>query len=133
MLSGNNRSSTFLRIVSLRHKKGLLAEYKDLYRAEIIPALLATRGCRYACLSIPTSDENESISVTIWNSREDAEVYERQGTFKKLLEKVKHTVTDLSRMQLDSVGTLLPSTTSEDVGVEGFDVIAGKNFRNESH
>ncbi len=131
MLSGNHHPSTFMRIVSLRHKDGMLAEYKNLYRAEIIPTLLATRGCRYACLSIPTANESESISVTVWNSREDAETYERQGTFGKLLEKIKHTVSDLSRMQLESVGTLLPSATSEDVEVEGFQLIAGRNFQNE--
>ncbi len=127
--SGQDRSGTFMRIVSLRHKKGMLAEYKELYESEIMPALLATHGCRYACLSMPTTDGSESISVTIWNNRADADAYERQGTFGKLLDKIKHTLSDLSQLRMDSAGTMLPSTTSEDMAVEGFHLVAGRSFR----
>lgn len=119
----------FMRIVSLHHKPGKLEEFKDLYQREIIPTLIATQGCQYACLSTPADGSSESVSVTLWNSRADAEEYERKGTFRRLLQKVRHTLSDLSQLQLESIGTRLPSTTSEDVAVEGFQFITGMNVQ----
>jgi len=118
----------FLRIVSLHLKPGKLEEYKELYERDIIPALLATHGCRFSCLSMPTTDSNEAISVTLWNSRADAEEYEKKGTFDQLLRNISHTLSDLSQLRMQSAGTRLPSVTSEDVEVDGFHLIASGSF-----
>ena len=101
----------FVRIVSLHLKPGRLEEYKQLYEYNIVPALLATNGCRFSCLSTPTNESNEAISVTLWNSRADAEQYERSGKFNELLQRVKHTLSDLSQLRMESTGTRLPSVT----------------------
>jgi quinol monooxygenase YgiN len=119
----------FLRIVSLHLKPGKLTEYKELYERDIVPKLLATRGCQFTCLSTPTKSSNEAISVTLWNSRANAEEYERTGTFKKLLQNVSHTLSDLTQLTMQSAGSRLPSVTSEDVAVDGFQLLAGKSFR----
>ena len=126
--SAQKKPPAFMRIVSLHHKTGKLDEYRELYEREIIPALLVTHGCAYACLSTPAREPNESISVTLWNSRAEADDYERSGLFQQLLDKVKHTLSDLSQLQMESIGTRLPSTTSQNIAVEGFHFIAGKNF-----
>lgn len=118
----------FLRIVSVHLRPGKLEEYKELYERDIIPALLATHGCRFSCLSTPTSDSNEAISVTLWNTRADAEEYERKGTFDHLLQNISHTLSDLSQLKLHSVGTRFQSVTSEDVAVDGFHLVASKSF-----
>jgi len=118
----------FLRIVSLHIKPGKLEEYKDLYQKEILPALLATNGCQFSCLSTPTNDSNEAISVTLWNSRAEAEEYERTGTFDQLLRNISHTLSDLSQLKMQSVGTRLPSVTSEDVEIDGYQLIVGRGF-----
>ncbi len=117
----------FVRIVSLHHKPGMLEEFKELYGREIIPTLVATRGCQFVCLSTPADGSSESVSVTLWNSREDADEYERQGTFRKLLRKIRHTLSDLSQLSMESAGTALPSVTSDDVQVEGYRMLSGKN------
>lgn len=121
-------SNAFLRIVSLHVKPGMLAEYKRLYERDIIPTLLATRGCQFSCLSTPTSESNEAISVTMWNSRFDAEEYERTGTFDQLLQNIGHTLSDLSQLRMQSAGTRLPSVTSEDIEVDGFHLVVSKSF-----
>jgi heme-degrading monooxygenase HmoA len=132
--SGSTVSSTakaqrpFLRIVSVHLKPGKLEEYKELYQRDIVPALLATNGCQFSCLSTPTDGDNEAISVTLWNSRQDAEEYERKGSFNQLLHNVSHTLSDLSQLRIQSAGTRLPSVTSEDVGIDGFHLIASKSF-----
>ena len=120
--------NAFLRIVSLYIKPGKREEYKQLYERDIIPALLATHGCQFSCLSTPTGDSNEAISVTLWNSRGDAEEYERSGTFDQLLQTIKHTLSDLSQLRMQSVGTRLPSVTSEDIEVDGFLLVASRSF-----
>jgi len=118
----------FLRIVSLHLKPGKLEEYKELYQKDIVPALLATSGCQFSCLSTSTDDSNEAISVTLWNNREDAEEYEQNGTFDLLLRNISHTLSDLSQLKMQSAGTRLPSVTSEDVGVSGFHLVASRSF-----
>jgi heme-degrading monooxygenase HmoA len=120
--------NAFLRIVSLHIKPGKVEEYKRLHERDVIPALLATRGCRFSCLSTPTVESNEAISVTMWNSRADAEEYERKGTFNQLLQNISHTLSDLSQLKMRSVGTRLPSVTSEDIEVDGFHLIVSKSF-----
>jgi len=120
--------NAFLRIVSLHIKPGSLEEYKQLYEKAIIPTLMATHGCRFSCLSTPTDDSNEAVSVTLWNSRADAEEYERKGTFDQLIQTIKHTLSDLSQLRMQSTGTRLPSVTSEDVEIDGFHHIVSKSF-----
>ncbi|HEY6953353.1 MAG TPA: hypothetical protein VI758_13175, partial [Bacteroidota bacterium] len=68
------------------------------------------------------------ISVTLWKSRADAIQYEHSGKFDTLLGKVKHTFSDLSQLKMESAGTRLPSVTSEDIGVDGFHLVAAKSF-----
>lgn len=126
--SPGKRQPPFLRIVSLHLKPGKLEEYKQRYQRDIVPALLATRGCQFSCLSTPTDDSLEAISVTLWNSRADAEEYERTGTFDRLLKGISHTLSDLSQLRLQTSGTRFHSVTSEDVAVDGFLLIAGKSF-----
>jgi quinol monooxygenase YgiN len=126
--SGQNRPQPFLRIVSLHFKPGKFQEYKELHEHEIIPALVTTKGCQFACLSVPTAESNEAISVTLWSSHVDADEYERGGRYAQLLEKVKHTLSDLSQWNVQSAGTSLQSTTSEDVEIQGFHLVAGRSF-----
>ena len=118
----------FLRIVSIHLKPGKLEEYRELYRRDIIPALMATSGCRFSCLSTSTADSNDTISVTLWNSRTDAEEYEQKGAFSQLLEGIRHTMSDLSQLRMQSEGTRLPSVTSEDVEVDGFHLLASRSL-----
>ncbi len=119
----------FLRIVSLHFKPGKFAVYKELYEHNIVPKLLTSRGCQFTCLSTPTKSSDQAISVTLWNSRADAEEYERTGTFKQLLQAISHALSDLSQLTIQSAGTRLPSVTSEDIAVDGFQLLASRSYR----
>lgn len=121
---------TFLRIVSVHVKPDRFEEYKELYQREIIPTLVTTRGCLFSCLSTSAGDTREAVSVTLWNSRADAEDYERKGTFDNLLRSVRHTLSELTQLKLQSVNTGLPSVTSEDIEVDGFHLVAARRFPN---
>lgn len=120
----------YLRIVSIKLKPGKAREYRTLYINEIIPALQATNGCRHAYLMLGGDESREAISVTIWDSKEAAEEYESSGRFAFLLDKVKHTFTDLFqwKMKLDR-NQQTQAATSEDLRVEGFSIVTGKSFQ----
>lgn len=81
----------YVRIFSVKLQEGKLEECRRLYREEVIPTLKTTAGCRYAYLIESLQEKNEVVSVTIWDSKEDADAYERSGRFDELVDKVKHT------------------------------------------
>ncbi len=127
---GGRPSSMYLRIVSVMLKPELKDEYHRLYINEIIPALQEAKGCLHAYLIMPSKGSNESLSVTIWESKAEADVYEAGGLFAELVAKVKHTFTDMVqwKMELDSQRQRTSAAT-EDLKVEGFSVVAMKSFR----
>ncbi len=127
---GGQASDTYLRIVSVKLKPGMLDEYKRLYESEIIPALHATKGCRHAYLTTPDSQGSDAISITIWDHKTDSEAYERSGLFMHLLEKTKHLYSDLFQWKMDSDHQHSgQSATSEDMQVQGYSVVTGRSFQ----
>ena len=119
----------FLRILSLIIRDDKADEFKELYSEIIIPALKNTKGCRYIFLTESVSESHEYISVTIWDSKEDADEYESGGRFDELTEKVKHTFSEifLWKMSLEKkYGSKLK--TSDDFKVEHYDMVTGKSF-----
>jgi quinol monooxygenase YgiN len=130
MLPQEQADLMYLRIVSPKIKPGKLDEFKKLYVEEIIPALRATKGCRYAYLTESIKDKNEVISVTIWDSKQDAENYEQSGRFGELVEKTKHTFSELYQWKMalekEFSGRV---TTSEDLTVQHYDIVTGTCFK----
>ncbi|GJQ21375.1 MAG: hypothetical protein HBSIN02_17300 [Bacteroidia bacterium] len=119
----------YLRILSVMLKPEKKDEYHSLYVKEIIPALQAAKGCLHAYLIMPSRGNRESLSVTIWDSRENAAAYEQSGLFAELVAKVKHTFTDLVQWKIElDPARQGSSTTSDGLKVEGFNVVALKSF-----
>jgi heme-degrading monooxygenase HmoA len=126
---GGIDSHLYVRIVSLSIQEGKEEEFKKIFTGEIIPELLATRGCRYAYLTRSTQDANAFISVTIWDSSEDADLYESSGKFKELVGKVSHTFSQFYRWKMALEKDYDASiNTSEDMKVERYNIVTGKNF-----
>ena len=120
--------SLYLRIVSPNLRPGKLEEFKRIYNDEILTALRSVKGCLFAFLT-ENIKEDQVISVTIWQSKHDADVYELTGIFNQLVKKVEHTFSEAYqwKMQLEkeSGGKAI---TSEEMKVEGYSMVAGKNF-----
>ncbi len=119
----------YLRLLSLKIKPGKMDEFQTIYQSEILPVLQKTRGCRYAYLTSSEESTDESISITIWDNREDLEDYEKKGTFTQLLERVKHTLADLFQWKMalekDEKWQIM---TSEDASVKYYAVLSSKGF-----
>jgi len=127
--TGEPASQLYVRILSVRLKPGRLEEFASLYNAEILPMLHKVQGCQYAFLTEGVQERNEVISITIWDRKEAADVYEESGLFRKLTRKVQHTFSELYQWKL-SVEKRSPVKVSstEDLNVSGYKVVSGKVF-----
>lgn len=129
-LDGQENSRMYVRIVSAKIKEGKMDEFKKLYADIIIPTLKNTKGCQYAYLTESMQEENQIISLTIWDSKEDAMNYESSGRFAELTDKVKHTLSELYqwKMALEKE-TGKKAKTSEDLEVSRYSLVTGKSFQ----
>jgi heme-degrading monooxygenase HmoA len=127
VFSTPGKGRLFLRILSLNVRGGMLEEFTSLYREEIIPGLRRVPGCRFAFLTGQKNDSHELISVTIWNSKSDAEQYEKDGEFIAMNERVGHTLENSTRWKTEAqrVERVLGS---DDMTVSGYALIVGQIF-----
>jgi len=119
----------YVRLVSLKIQTGKLEEFRQIYAEEIVPVLQNYKGCRYIYLSESMQETNEVVSITVWDSKRDAEEYENSGTFGRLVDKVKHTFSHFYQWKLELAkeqkGEL---KTSEDMKVDYYRMVSGKRF-----
>jgi len=117
----------YLRILSLHVRSGMLDEFAELYRNEIIPGLRRLAGCRSAFLTGEKGDPRRLMSVTIWNSRADAEAYERDGAFNALSERVGFTLENSTRWKTADP-RVERAVGSDDMVARGYSLVVGRAF-----
>jgi heme-degrading monooxygenase HmoA len=120
----------FVRIVSARVEADRFDELKKRYDEEVKPALMATKGCRAVFLVQNVSRRSRVLSVTLWDSEEDAIRYELSGAFDKLTARVSEFFSGLYQWKL----SLSPSDDSDTVtgkhlDVRGFQVVMGRSLQ----
>lgn len=122
-------SGMYVRIVSVRIQSGMVDEFKDIYSKEIIPALGVTKGCTFAYLTENMQEDDEFLSISVWEDKSFADEYEASGKFEQLTAKVKHTFSKfyLWKMELEqeSKGKI---ETSEDMKIDNYTMVTGKGF-----
>jgi heme-degrading monooxygenase HmoA len=65
-------------------------EARDFYNSEEVSgAMRQQQGYRFNYLLESVDTPGEAISMTAWDSREDAEAYERSGVYQKLIGKFR--------------------------------------------
>lgn len=120
----------FVRIVSARIEAGRFDELKQRYDAEIKPALMATRGCLAVFLVENVKRRSRALSVTVWNSEEDAIRHELSGAFDEMVAKVSEFFSGLYQWRLALGESPERSTvTGKDLKVRGFQVMTGRNLQ----
>jgi heme-degrading monooxygenase HmoA len=120
----------FVRIVSARVEAGRFEDLKKRYDEEIKPALMATKGCRAVFLVENVKRRSRVLSVTIWDSEEDAIRYELSGAFDQLTAKVSEFFSGLYQWKLSLSSTDGAETvTGKHLDVRGFQVVTGRNLR----
>lgn len=123
------QGAVWIRIVSLKVLPGKKEDFKRMYEEEVIPALHNVKGCRHIYLTERADRPDEAISVTTWDSRHDADTYEKSGLFTDLLEMQKSVLSNLYQWKMDSVkepGSTV--ATSDDVTTEHYTLLAGRSY-----
>lgn len=119
----------YVRILSMRIQPGKMSEFLETYISKILPVLRTTKGCRYSYLSESANDDDETISLTIWDSKETADEYEASGTFDLLVRNVKHLLSGLYQWKMSlGRGGSRTAVTSDDLSVQGYRVVTGRSF-----
>jgi quinol monooxygenase YgiN len=80
----------FVRVGQFKAKAGSVDDLCRTYSAEAIPAIRAAKGNLAAFLLRPHQAENDFLAVTIWVSREDAELYDQTGQAQKMVDTIRH-------------------------------------------
>jgi heme-degrading monooxygenase HmoA len=68
------------------------------YRDEVSGVLARQKGHRFHYLLEAVDDATEGVFVTAWDSREDAEAYERSGAYEELVAKFRNFYTEPERL-----------------------------------
>jgi len=116
---------TYVRIFSFRIKPGMLDEAESFYNDRVSSRLLDVEGCRGAYMI--SLDNEEMMSVTIWESERNAEEYEQSGLFDELTKEAQPFFSALTRwkMSLDP-DQQADTVTSEEQSIKGYRIITGQ-------
>ena len=66
-----------------------LAKAKSIYLDDVVPAVRKQKGNIDCKLLTPMNENDEYISMTVWETKADADAYHSSGTYRDLVEKVK--------------------------------------------
>ena len=124
-----DNKASYVRIVSHRARPESVGEFRRIYDAEVVPVLLRETTCKHAYLVADPSSPTTMLSVTVWADQADARNYELSGKFTTLLAKLEPTLSTLVQWKMDvEHDTHTRVVTSEDVNVEGYQLLAGASF-----
>jgi heme-degrading monooxygenase HmoA len=79
----------FMRLVQARYDPAALLVIRQVYEEKIIPQLQKMKGCLFACLIKSEVDPEEGLSLTLWDTEENAEGYVNSGMFHVMVEQIK--------------------------------------------
>jgi len=79
----------FTRVVELTTKSGKSKELANTIDEKIVPILKRQRGFVDETVLVSDGDPNRILSVSFWNSKEDAEQY-HLDQYKKITDSVQH-------------------------------------------
>ena len=120
----------FLRIISVLLKENMLAEFKAIFDKEFLPAFQEMPGCRFAFMTQSGEKENTVLIMSLWDSKEHADGYEKSGIFQKLRKKTKHTFSEFYRWKMKLEGKYSDDAKPPDEMTEdAYRVVIGKSFQ----
>jgi quinol monooxygenase YgiN len=79
----------FIRLTYFGFRPEKLQDIKKFYNEVAIPTLRKQKGNLDCRLLEPVEKSEDYISMTTWESREDADAYHSKGVYKELVEQVR--------------------------------------------
>ena len=121
-------SNMYLRILSGQVKPGRFDDLSEAY-TKLIPEILAVDGCRYASLIRGNDDENEVLSVTLWDSKAQADEYHNHGRFREFASRIQPFMSSVLQWTMTlSDSARAREAISTDAIIEGYQVVMGDSF-----
>ena len=90
----------FMRFVQVKVKPDYLDEIRDLYETVTLSVLQRTSGCLFAGLIESSAKEEEFISITMWETQQQADTYENSDVFREMLEKYRPILAESSEWKI---------------------------------
>ena len=79
----------FVRVGKFKAKEEMIEDLCRIYAAEAIPAIRAARGNLGAFLLRPQQAAEDFMAMTVWRTKEDAELYDTSGQAKAMVDKIR--------------------------------------------
>lgn len=115
-----------VRIVTLMVKEDQAAALAQRFRKEIVPSLVALKGCVGAFLVEGAERPSQALSITLWEREEDAVRYELSGTFDALTAKLKDTLSGIYQWKHSlSAAVEKEEVTGADLHVDRYSLAVG--------
>lgn len=118
----------FVRIVALRLKEGRFAELRERYNELVVPELLATKGCRAVFLVEGIAVRSRALSVTVWETENDAIRYELMGRFEDLISKLSDYLEGLYEWDVSLDSPKPAQVDDEAIEIRGYRLVTGRRF-----
>ena len=95
----NGRAAGFVRMTFTKSDPACAEAARALYNSGEVSGILSRqKGHRFHYLLESADTPGEGVSVTAWDSREDAEAYEMSGAYEGLVAKFSHFYTGPARL-----------------------------------
>lgn len=79
----------YVRLTYVNFLPGRAEEAKMIYNGELVPAIKKQKGNLDCRILEPVDSADDYISMTVWETKEDADAYHSTGIYKKMVERIK--------------------------------------------
>ena len=79
----------FVRLTYLNFLPGKMEEAKRIYNSELVPIVKKQKGNLDCRMLEPLEKTDDYISMTVWDSKEDADAYHSSGVYKQMVDRVR--------------------------------------------
>jgi heme-degrading monooxygenase HmoA len=81
----------YVRLTYLNFLPGRAEEAKKIYNTELVPTVRKQKGNLDCRVLEPVDKADDYISMTTWDSKEDADAYQSSGVYRQLVDRLKST------------------------------------------
>jgi quinol monooxygenase YgiN len=114
----------FMRFLQIKLNPTYTEQFKNFYDVTVLPQLQKMSGCTFAGLIRSGPENSEFISLTFWETQQNAEQYEKSETFKDLLKQTRPFLSESNewKIQLSDKMELEYAPVEEEPEVKKYNV-----------
>jgi len=108
----------YLRFIHISIEEPRLKEVQSFYQERVIPDLEAAGGCRFAGLLQSTLDGARCVSLTLWDSAEQADSWATSDRYRQILEDGSSLLSGAATWQGALTDTSMPESATRTFTIE---------------